>query len=148
MKGGGGGGSGSKGGDGGGKADECVKVVVRIRPLSDKETGDGRKPVVRAIAERAEVVVESVASATEPPKTFTFDATFGAESKQEQIYDSAAYPIIESVLKGFNGTILAVRLACAPSRLPAAAVQKKSSAADLSLPRFSLLAPFFLSLSP
>ena len=108
-------------------ASECVKVVVRIRPLSDKEVADGRKETIRANSERAEVRVESVASATEAPKTFTFDATYGSDSKQEQIYDSAAYPIVESVLKGFNGTILAVRArpavpSCASSkasRLPA-----------------------------
>jgi hypothetical protein len=85
---------------------ECVKVVVRIRPLSSKEVEDGRKESVRANSERAEVVVSS---ADQAAKTFTFDATFGSDSKQEQLYDSAAYPIVESVLKGFNGTILAVR---------------------------------------
>ena len=43
-----------------------------------------------------------------PPKTFTFDAAYGSDAKQEQIYASSAYPIVESVLKGFNGTIFAV----------------------------------------
>jgi hypothetical protein len=87
---------------------ECVRVVVRIRPLSEKEVADGRKETVRANSERAEVSVLSTTSEKEAAKTFTFDASFGSESTQEQLYGSAAYPIVESVLKGFNGTILAV----------------------------------------
>ena len=90
---------------------ECVRVVVRIRPLSEKEVADGRKETVRANSERAEVSVLSATSEKEAAKTFTFDASFGSESTQEQLYGSAAYPIVESVLKGFNGTILAVSAA-------------------------------------
>lgn len=89
---------------------ECVKVVVRIRPLSKKENEDGRKAIITARKERSEVVIESQHAAEGgAPKVFTFDATYGADSTQEQIYVSSAYPIVESVLKGFNGTIFAVR---------------------------------------
>ena len=101
---------------------ECVKVVVRIRPLSSTEVSDGRRETVKANSARAEVAVESAdAASKEAAKTFTFDATFGSDSTQVQLYDSAAYPIVESVLKGFNGTILAVRGARWRARgLPAA----------------------------
>ena len=93
-----------------GMSGECVKVVVRIRPLSSTEVSDGRRETVKANSARAEVAVESAdAASKEAAKTFTFDATFGSDSTQVQLYDSAAYPIVESVLKGFNGTILAVR---------------------------------------
>ena len=109
---------------------ECVKVVVRIRPLSSTEVSDGRRESVKANSARAEVSVESAdAASKEAAKTFTFDATFGSDSTQVQLYDSAAYPIVESVLKGFNGTILAVRAKwgkggggfCALRALPTAA---------------------------
>ena len=90
---------------------ECVKVVVRIRPLSKKETEDGRRVSITARSERSEVVIESAhAEGGGAPKVFTFDATYGPDAKQEQIYVSSAYPIVESVLKGFNGTIFAVRV--------------------------------------
>ena len=85
---------------------ECVKVVVRVRPMSSTETSDGRKVVVTADHKRAEVAVGNPDGG--PPKTFTFDAAYGSDAKQEQIYASSAYPIVESVLKGFNGTIFAV----------------------------------------
>jgi len=86
---------------------ECVKVVVRVRPISSTEISDKRKVIVTADHSRAEISVVNPEGG--PPKLFTFDAAYSAESKQEQIYDSTAYPIIESVLKGFNGTIFAVR---------------------------------------
>ncbi|CAN8189863.1 unnamed protein product [Coccothraustes coccothraustes] len=46
-------------------------------------------------------------SSNEPPKTFTFDTVFGPESKQLDVYNLTARPIIDSVLEGYNGTIFA-----------------------------------------
>ena len=94
---------------------ECVKVVVRVRPMSSTETSDGRKVVVTADHKRAEVAVGNPDGG--PPKTFTFDAAYGSDAKQEQIYASSAYPIVESVLKGFNGTIFAVSFFFLPASL-------------------------------
>ena len=41
------------------------------------------------------------------PIDYTFDATFDVNTNQAQIYNTAVLPIVESVLEGFNGTILA-----------------------------------------
>lgn len=38
---------------------------------------------------------------------FTFDRVFPMNTTQVEIYESAALPIVESVLEGFNGTIFA-----------------------------------------
>eukprot|EP00158_Paraphelidium_tribonemae_P007080 Partr_v1_DN28102_c0_g1_i2_m55385 putative Kinesin family member len=40
-------------------------------------------------------------------KTFTFDSVFGIDSVQTDVYKQSAYPIIEAVLDGYNGTIFA-----------------------------------------
>ncbi|KAJ0406462.1 hypothetical protein ATCC90586_000303 [Pythium insidiosum] len=88
------------------KKDECVRVMVRIRPMSSKEKQDGRQVVATANFDRAEVTLVNPAG-TEPPKSFTFDATFGAESTQQQVYDAAATAIVEAVMEGYNGTIFA-----------------------------------------
>ena len=40
-------------------------------------------------------------------KNFTFDAVFGPRSDQKFIYDTCASSVVESVLKGYNGTIFA-----------------------------------------
>lgn len=54
------------------------------------------------------VTVENLAAASEVlPKTFTFDTVFGTDSKQMDVYNEAARPIVENVLEGYNGTIFA-----------------------------------------
>ena len=40
---------------------------------------------------------------SEKQRTFTFDSVFGFESKQVDIYNETARPIVDSVLEGFNG---------------------------------------------
>ena len=38
---------------------------------------------------------------------YNFDRVFDPNSTQREVYDEAIIPIIESVLEGFNGTVLA-----------------------------------------
>ncbi|CAM9194103.1 unnamed protein product, partial [Discosporangium mesarthrocarpum] len=90
------------------KSDECVKVVVRIRPLSRKELQDGHKAIAEAMEDRGEIVVRNPrADEREPPKSFFFDAVFGDRSAQERVYEVCGAPLVESVLQGYNGTIFA-----------------------------------------
>uniref|UniRef100_A0A3P9LGN0 Kinesin motor domain-containing protein n=1 Tax=Oryzias latipes TaxID=8090 RepID=A0A3P9LGN0_ORYLA len=69
-----------------------VKVVVRFRPLNQREKMTGFK---------------QFETAQEPPKKFTFDTVFGPDSKQLDVYNLTARPIVDSVLEGYNGTIFA-----------------------------------------
>lgn len=43
----------------------------------------------------------------EVPKRFTYDSVYGDDSKQGDIYNETAFPLVESVLEGYNGTIFA-----------------------------------------
>ena len=43
----------------------------------------------------------------EPPKTFTFDAIYDWNSTQIDIFEETFQGLVDSVLKGFNGTIFA-----------------------------------------
>ena len=43
----------------------------------------------------------------ELPKTFSYDAVYSTDSKQNEVYDESAFPLVESVLEGYNGTIFA-----------------------------------------
>jgi hypothetical protein len=38
---------------------------------------------------------------------FTFEAVYGIESTQRLLYDETAFPLVESVIHGYNGTIFA-----------------------------------------
>lgn len=87
------------------KNDECVRVVVRCRPLSSTETQDGRKMIVNIATTRGEISIQG--DPNEPPKTFAFDSVYDWNSTQETIYKETAFPIVDSVLEGYNGTIFA-----------------------------------------
>jgi hypothetical protein len=90
-------------------ADESVKVVVRCRPMNSKETAEGRKDVVAvAVPENRVTITNPDPNAiSQDPKSFTFDAVYDDMSTQRAVYDETAYPLVESVLSGYNGTIFA-----------------------------------------
>lgn len=78
--------------------------------MSNKETADGRKPVVNINIPLNQVVIrnpDSNALGAADAKTFSFDAVYDDESTQRAIYEETAYPLVESVLTGYNGTIFA-----------------------------------------
>ncbi|XP_037305422.2 kinesin-like protein KIF3C [Pungitius pungitius] len=91
------------------KSSESVKVVVRCRPLNRKEESHGPVGgIVQMDLRLGQVILRNPrAPASEPQKTFTFDAVYDANSKQGDLYDESVRPLIDSVLAGFNGTIFA-----------------------------------------
>ena len=42
-----------------------------------------------------------------PPKLFSFDGVYFVEDTTKQIYEEICFPLVDSVLEGFNGTIFA-----------------------------------------
>lgn len=92
------------------KADaECVRVVVRCRPLNGKEQHDGRARIVEMDKRQGQVTLQNKADtgSKEPPKAFTFDAVFDWESTQREVYENTAAGIVNSTLEGYNGTVFA-----------------------------------------
>nr|XP_033783417.1 kinesin-like protein KIF3A isoform X1 [Geotrypetes seraphini] len=89
------------------ESSDNVKVVVRCRPLNEREKAMCNRMAVSVDEMRGTITVHKVDSPNEPPKTFTFDTVFGPESKQLDVYNLTARPIIDSVLEGYNGTIFA-----------------------------------------
>ena len=111
---------------------ESVKVVVRSRPMTEKEISSGYKQIVEMNAEQGIIELHPPNSSSQPPitglfqqpngkstnavgsnntnetiKRFTFDAVFDANSKQSDIYDQIMRPIVDSVLEGYNCTVFA-----------------------------------------
>jgi hypothetical protein len=62
--------------------------------------------VVEAFPEQAMISVNDTKNC-QSPKEFTFDAVFGPESNQKDIYDSCIASAVDSVLKGYNATVFA-----------------------------------------
>ncbi|XP_028036943.1 kinesin-like protein Klp68D [Bombyx mandarina] len=113
---------------------ECVKVVVRCRPLSEREKKEGydevkksrqeqkwyerlssRNPVdnkkfqgpvqvVKVWPERGAVQVYNPKG---QDKLFTYDAAYDSSADTQTIYDEMVRPLVASVLDGFNGCVFA-----------------------------------------
>uniref|UniRef100_G3Q2I5 Kinesin-like protein n=1 Tax=Gasterosteus aculeatus aculeatus TaxID=481459 RepID=G3Q2I5_GASAC len=89
------------------EGNDNVKVVVRCRPFNQKEKMMSHKQAVIVDEIRGTITVNKLESPHEPPKSFTFDTVFGPDSKQLDVYNLTARPIVDSVLEGYNGTIFA-----------------------------------------
>lgn len=91
------------------KSSESVKVVVRCRPLNQREDSSGPPGgIIQMDLRLGQVILRNPrAAASEPQKTFTFDGVYDASSKQRDLYDESVRPLVDSVLAGFNGTIFA-----------------------------------------
>ncbi|KAM4652758.1 kinesin-like protein KIF17 [Discoglossus pictus] len=88
-------------------ASECVKVVVRCRPMNDREKDLNCQCVVTMESNRGQCFIRKPMGEEETPKQFTFDGAYHLEHCTEQIYNEIAYPLVEGVTEGYNGTIFA-----------------------------------------
>ncbi|XP_045404473.1 kinesin-like protein KIF17 isoform X2 [Lemur catta] len=88
-------------------ASESVKVVVRCRPMNQRERKLHCQPVVTVDCARGQCFIQNPGAADEPPKQFTFDGAYHMDHFTEQIYNEIAYPLVEGVTEGYNGTIFA-----------------------------------------
>ncbi|XP_046644917.1 kinesin-like protein KIF3A [Daphnia pulicaria] len=94
---------------------ENVKVVVRVRPLSETEKTAGYKTVVKVDSVNNTIILRAQnngangtgQSYNDVDRSFVFDSVFGQESSQMEVYNHAARPLVQNVLEGYNGTIFA-----------------------------------------
>ncbi|XP_069775164.1 kinesin-like protein KIF17 isoform X2 [Narcine bancroftii] len=86
---------------------ETVRVVVRCRPSNSREGDLNCRVVVAMDGARGLCFIQKPGAPAEPPKQFTFDSVYYIESTTEQLYNEIAYPLVEGVTEGYNGTIFA-----------------------------------------
>ncbi|KAF7232661.1 hypothetical protein EG68_08401 [Paragonimus skrjabini miyazakii] len=87
---------------------ECVKVVVRCRPMNQKEITDGYEKCVKMDIRNGTIELQNPKPRNdEQPRRFTFDAVYDENSKQRDLYEETFKDLVNSVLEGFNGTIFA-----------------------------------------
>ena len=70
---------------------ECVKVAIRVRPMNKHEK-----------EQNSTVCVD-----VDTQNNTQFDYVYPMETTQRQIYDEVAFPIVDSIFQGYNGTIFA-----------------------------------------
>ncbi|XP_055613110.1 kinesin-like protein Klp68D [Uranotaenia lowii] len=91
-----------------GAKNECVQVVVRCRPLNNKEQTGNFQKVVDVFPSRGVIeILNCNESSRENKKMFTYDAVYDANSTQQQLYDEVVRPLVCSALEGFNGCVFA-----------------------------------------
>eukprot|EP00232_Nephroselmis_pyriformis_P005630 CAMPEP_0182914054 /NCGR_PEP_ID=MMETSP0034_2-20130328/38355_1 /TAXON_ID=156128 /ORGANISM="Nephroselmis pyriformis, Strain CCMP717" /LENGTH=720 /DNA_ID=CAMNT_0025050787 /DNA_START=56 /DNA_END=2214 /DNA_ORIENTATION=+ len=90
------------------KPTECVKVVVRCRPLFGKEINENRQRIVEMDTKSGVIMIKNPkADKSDAPKQFTFDQVYDWNTIQLDLYNTSAKPIVDSVMSGYNGTIFA-----------------------------------------
>ena len=76
-----------------------VRVGVRLRPLTSKETSEGGRGVVDTNPFDRTVTLSK--------RKFTYDAVLNPNVTQADLYTNVAPPLLESFLAGYNATVLA-----------------------------------------
>ena len=85
-----------------------IRVAVRTRPLSSSEESRGSASCVTSNDRNASVTIANPdGKATDAPKTFTYDFSYGSDSTQPSVYSDLGAPLIGRALDGYNGTIFA-----------------------------------------
>jgi len=81
--------------------EESIKVCCRFRPQNNLE----RQQSGKICCDVPEIGTTVYVPSTD--HTFVYDRVFRWDAAQKEVYDYAAKPIINAVLRGFNGTVFA-----------------------------------------
>jgi kinesin family protein 15 len=85
-----------------GVSDDSIQVFIRVRPPD---------PHLKTDLDNAQILdvspPDSILFNSKEPKTFTYDRVAGPASTQEEVFSNVGRPIIESCMRGYNGTIFA-----------------------------------------
>ena len=83
-----------------------VLVICRFRPLNDKEQEMSEAICIDFDSDHKNLKIISQYEYGDPLK-FGFDYIFDMHSRQADVYNISARPIVEAVMQGFNGTVFA-----------------------------------------
>jgi kinesin family protein 3/17 len=84
---------------------ETVKVAVRVRPINALEKKNNS--VICVEVDRANNEINLTKQETNQVNTFNYDYVYPSTINQRTVYDETAFPIVEAVIEGYNGTIFA-----------------------------------------
>ena len=83
---------------------ERVMVSIRVRPFSEEEKQKDSSTPIESIDNKSNRLT---VKKDYDKKTFTFDKIYPLTSIQEDVFEYSGKRVVESVLKGYNGTIFA-----------------------------------------
>ena len=88
-------------------ATASVQVVVRLRPLNEREKKHGTLPVISASTSDKTVTVIKGTGSRQVKSSYKFDNVFTSFSTQEDVFEATLQPIIRDVLNGYESTVFA-----------------------------------------
>ena len=90
---------------------ESVKVIVRCRPVNEREERLQCDVVVSIDTDIMQIQLTKPKS-DGPPKLFTFDGVYNMADTTQHIYDDICFPLVANVLEGtsFNTLIKLLNL--------------------------------------
>ena len=78
-----------------------IKVIVRVRPLSDREKLCGSSECVRVQG------TDTVVLGSKDGKGFSFDFVADACTTQSRVFELTGRPVVDACIAGYNATIFA-----------------------------------------
>lgn len=92
-----------------GDRDSAIKVAVRCRIFLPFETKQGNTVSVVDVLPNDGIKIQpkQITSLDESRYRFTFDATYGQDSGQRDMFVRSIVPLVNSCLEGYNATVLA-----------------------------------------
>eukprot|EP00197_Chlamydomonas_leiostraca_P007072 CAMPEP_0202862124 /NCGR_PEP_ID=MMETSP1391-20130828/3279_1 /ASSEMBLY_ACC=CAM_ASM_000867 /TAXON_ID=1034604 /ORGANISM="Chlamydomonas leiostraca, Strain SAG 11-49" /LENGTH=276 /DNA_ID=CAMNT_0049541615 /DNA_START=52 /DNA_END=879 /DNA_ORIENTATION=+ len=91
----------------------AIQVAVRVRPLNDRERGEGHRTCVSFDDPSRQVVLTAVDKNTllqlrgATAKGYAFDKRYAQDVTSDSIYDECVGQLVENCFKGYNATVLA-----------------------------------------
>ncbi|KAE8667388.1 Kinesin-like protein NACK2 [Hibiscus syriacus] len=90
-----------------GEREERILVVVRLRPLSDKEIIANEVADWECINDSTILYRNTLREGSTFPSAYTFDRVFRGDALTKQVYEEGAKEVALSVVSGINSTIFA-----------------------------------------
>ena len=75
-----------------------IQVVVRLRPINEKEQKVSTLPVIKASTQHKTVTVIKGQGSRQARNNFAFDNVFTAFSTQQEVFEATLKPVIRYVL--------------------------------------------------
>ncbi|MCD7455401.1 hypothetical protein HAX54_028050 [Datura stramonium] len=82
-----------------------VRVAIRVRPRNAEELSDA--DYVDCVEVQPELKKLKLRKNNWNSEFYKFDEIFAESASQKRIYETVAKPVVESVLNGYNGTVMA-----------------------------------------
>ena len=84
-----------------------VKVAVRCRPMSSKETARGCRSIVTITENSVHIEGIDGEHGAKDSKDYTFDFAYNSNSTQDEVYKDIGEPVVTQAMDGFNCTVFA-----------------------------------------